>query len=43
MDNPMSKLTKTEVEKMDFSWNNIIGVALIMGGIYVAYKIFKSK
>ena len=43
MDNPMSKLTKTQVEMMDYSWNNIIGVALIIGGIYVGYKIFKKK
>lgn len=43
MENPMSNMTKTEVEMMDFSWNNIIGVALIMGAIYVGYKIYKSK
>jgi len=43
MEKPLSEMTKTELENQDMSWNNIIGFGLIAVGIYVAYKIYKSK
>ena len=43
MDKATTEMTKTELEMQDFSWNNIIGVAIIMGAIYVGYRMFKKK
>jgi hypothetical protein len=36
-------MTKTELEMQDFSYQNIFGWVLVLGGIYVGYRIYKHK
>jgi hypothetical protein len=41
--NPLSQMTKTEIENQDFSWQNIGAFAVVLGVAVLVYKIFKNK